>query len=132
MKWAVIDLVTAVISVAFRHRNKHSKTTKNQMTNSFIKDNFLYYTAAGKAPQHLRKYVFEIRQSGYNDYRAYIKDSPSYEKRCTSTHDTHRNFDKGEYYVDWSTAIKSTEEAEMVAKFWADLNQQYIETGARF
>lgn len=66
------------------------------------------------------------------EWRAYIRDQPSYGGRDDDLHSTHRHRDSHGHYVCWTEPIESREECEAVAKAWAQGTDRYIRTGERF
>jgi hypothetical protein len=87
-----------------------------------------YRTRDGRAD-----YSFEFAQLGDGTWRPYILGGPAYGTRDTSLHATHRLRDGGgRYYICWTHALRSEQEARQVAALWADKTQEYIRTGRRF
>jgi len=86
---------------------------------------FRYY----RTKDGLADYGFSFERQPNGEWRAYIVSMPSYGRRNTSLHVTHRLRDNGRYYVCWSEPLRSLEDAKKVAALWADLTQEYIKTG---
>lgn len=84
-----------------------------------------YRTRDGQAD-----YKFSFERQLDNNYRIVILDMPSYQRRDTGFHTTHHLTDgQGRYYVCWTGALRSEDDAKKVAALWADLTQTYIKTG---
>jgi hypothetical protein len=77
------------------------------------------------------RYKFDYRKVG-GGWRAYIQDQPSYRGRRSDLETTHRHYDEHGYYVCWSKPITSRSKCEAIAKKWARLTNQYIESGRQF
>jgi len=77
-------------------------------------------------------FCFSFEKQADGSWRAYILEHPPYGERASDAHTTHRLSDGGRKYVCWSSPLQSLEQAEHVAKAWAEATQGYIRTGARF
>ena len=75
---------------------------------------------------------FEFARMSDGSWRTYIADSPGYGSRDSSLHATHRLRDGHGYYVCWTVALRTEDEARQVAKAWAENTVGYIATGKRF
>ena len=75
-------------------------------------------------------YAFSFEQQSDGTWRAYIKGQPSYRRRATDAHSTHRLSDGGRKYVCWTSPLGSLSEAKQVAALWSNKTQQYIRTGS--
>lgn len=95
-------------------------------TSSGPKAAVIYYrTKDGRAD-----YGFAIENHGFG-YRIYITQQPAYGRRAIDAHSTHRHND-GRFYVCWSGAIATEDQARRIAAVWADRTQEYIRTGRSF
>lgn len=65
-------------------------------------------------------------------WRAYIIKMPSYGKRETWGHITHRHFDGDKPYICWDKSLKELKDIQTVARAWSDATQKYIAYGTRF
>ena len=74
---------------------------------------------------------FELRETP-GCWRIYIRQQPGYRRRSTTAHATHRLSDNGNHYICWQGRIQTKDEAEAVAKLWADKTAAYIVMGHRF
>ena len=66
------------------------------------------------------------------EWRAYIRNQPSYGGRDDDLDSTHRHRDSGGHYVCWTEPIESREESEAIADQWVEGTDRYIQTGERF
>lgn len=64
-----------------------------------------------------------------NHWRAYINNSPDYQGRPSSTHQSHRLGIGSRPYVCWEPAPTTLSMAQSVAAIWADATENYIATG---
>lgn len=77
-------------------------------------------------------YVFDFAQQSEGTWRIYIVNTPSYGVRDEGLHATHRLTDNGRHYICWTDPLPSEEQAQTVAKLWAEATQKYIHSGTRF
>ncbi len=104
---------------------KQSATTRGKL---HYQPGVIYYrTKDGRAD-----YGFSIERQPDGSYRAYIVSHPSYGRRDTSLHVTHRLQDGSRYYVCWTNRLETEQQARQVAALWADATQEYIKHGRRF
>lgn len=75
------------------------------------------------------EFVFRYQHSTTTGYRAYIVSAPSYGRRSTDLHSTHRLTDSGEHYVCWSSTIKTEREMDAVVDLWCKATVMYIILG---
>ena len=95
---------------------------------------------AGERPMHTASYRTRDGRADYRfgftewsdgTWRVYILSQPSYGRQSASAYATHRLSDGGpHYYICWTGALHSLEQAKHVASLWADRTQQYIRTGS--
>lgn len=76
-------------------------------------------------------FTFSIEQTG-SEIRIYIEEHPSYGRRDTDAHSTHRYSDGRRRYICWDGALENYAQAEDIAAAWAERTQKYIRTGAGF
>ena len=75
-------------------------------------------------------YRFGFVQQRNGTWRVYILSQPDYGRHSASPYATHRLSDGGpHYFICWTGALRSLEQAKQVAALWADRTQQYIRTG---
>jgi len=78
------------------------------------------------------RYVFSFEKQSGGTWRVYIEDQPSYGRRSSGAHETHRLSDGGRKYICWDSQLNSLKDAKGVAALWSDKTQEYIRTGRRF
>lgn len=85
------------------------------------------YTASdGKS-----KFLFELRER-FGSWRIYICKQPGYGKRPDDATIVHRLTDGERKYICWSGKIRTREQAEALARHWAEKTVEYIATGRLF
>ena len=95
---------------------------------------------AGEPPMHTASYRTRDGRADYRFgfaersdgmWRVYILSQPDYGRQSASAYATHRLSDgSAYYYICWTGALHSLEQAKHVASLWADRTQQYIRTGS--
>jgi hypothetical protein len=85
---------------------------------------------------HIRKpFTFDMVRQADGEVRIYILDGPSYGRRATDGHSTHRYTDyRGRPYICVERGLHPTNfhDAESWARYWADGTAKYIRTGRPF
>ncbi|MFQ5538865.1 MAG: hypothetical protein ACE5FB_00565 [Candidatus Binatia bacterium] len=77
-------------------------------------------------------YGFSFERQADGTWRVYIICQPSYGRRSTGAHETHRLTDGSRKYICWNRSLNTLQEAMQVAALWSDKTQEYIRTGRRF
>lgn len=90
------------------------------------------YTTFYRTKDGREDYQFSFEQQSNGQWRAYITRQPSYGRRATDAHSTHRLSSGGRKYVCWNRPLNTLEQAKQVAALWADATQEYIRSGRKF
>lgn len=78
------------------------------------------------------KFSFESQTD--STFRVYVEATPPYAAyhRDESSQATHRLTDGGRKYICWTDPLRTFEDAQAVAKAWAENTAQYLVSGRRF
>lgn len=72
---------------------------------------------------------FRFVRTADGTFRVYILGHPPYAGRREDSEATHRLSDRDGQYICWTQPIKTYEQAQAIAKLWAERTMRYIATG---